>query len=344
MQKTMHRREFIKKLAAGMAAGWAYKCWPGAFSIAGNAVATPGLVIACLADPHLRDGDGRRPEALALARAVAEIRNLTPSPHLVLFAGDLAHDGNASALALGEEILSDLSTLVLAVRGEGDRSPGKGRAGWPFSDDGRFFYTCEEVNLLGLDTVWQDGPDGPGFALGESQQRWLGEILARLEPAAPLIVLSHAPLIPIYRPWGQWTVDSGPLLSHLSRFENVLYLHGHVHHSGGVCFQGQAAPGKTPPPLAGGGWGEGGISPCPEQTLAQSTPSPTLPHQGGGRENCAWGGLQHISLPATSWPLPSPLTGTPRKLTPGLGPRGCGWALLQPGGPHPQFRQVLWKA
>jgi Icc-related predicted phosphoesterase len=340
----MQRREFLKKLASGMAAGWAFHCWPRAFPVTGECVATPGLRIACLADPHLGDGNDQRPEARALARAVAEIRALTPSPHLVLFAGDLAHDGNPDALALGEEILSDLAMPVLAVRGEGDGSPLKDSAGRRIFKEGRFLYTYEGINFLGLDTVWQDGPHGPGFALGEAQQRWLAAVLAKLEPATPLVVLSHAPLVPIYRPWGQWTADSGPLLDRLSRFKNVLYVHGHVHHSGCASNNGEAIPAKTPPPLVGGGWREGEIFPSPGQGFAHSTPSPTLPHQGGGRKYSAWGGLNNISLPATSWPFPCALTGTPRKLRPGLGPRGCGWALLQPGSHIQQFRQVIWQA
>jgi hypothetical protein len=311
----MHRRGFIKMLAAGAAAGWAYQCWPGASPWPGEAAAaSPGLALACLADSHLKDGNDRRPEAQALARAVAEISSLAPAPHLALFAGDLAHDGNPGALALGQEILSDLSMPVLAVRGEGDGHPAPGGAGSPFFEAGRFFYTQAGVNLLGLDTVWQDGPGVPGFALGESQYRWLNGVLDRLSPAAPLVILSHAPLTPVYRPWGQWTRDSGPLLERLSRIEQVLFLHGHVHHWGGVAAHGGIFPGKT-----------------------------SLP-QAGEKENFAWGGLQLISLPATSWPLPSPLTGTPQQLRPGLGPRGCGWARVLTGGQTPQVRQVLWQA
>ena len=107
----------------------------------------------------------------------------------------------------------------------------RGAAGRQLFRGGRFFYTCQGVNLLGLDTVWQDEPHGPGFVLGEPQQRWLAEMLPRLDPAAPLIVLSHAPLAPIYRPWGQWTRDSGPWLDRLADFHNVTYVHGHVHHA-----------------------------------------------------------------------------------------------------------------
>ena len=293
----MNRRKFLKMLASGMATGWVSQCWPGASPIIGEAIAAPNLTIACLADPHLRDGNDQRPEAVSLAQAVAEIRACKPAPRLVLFAGDLAHDGNPRALALGEEILSELAMPVLGVRGEGDGIPSKGGAGGRFVDDGRFFYTYEGVNLLGLDTVWQDGPQGQGFALGEPQQRWLAQVLPRLNPAAPLVVLSHAPLTPIYRPWGQWTRDSGPLLDHLSHFENILFLHGHGHLS-----ESNVPNGK-----------------------ADRSPS-------------------HLSLPATSWPWPSPLAGTPRELRPGLGPRGCGWALLQAGGRQPRLCQVLWES
>ena len=237
-------------LAAGMAAGWAYKCWPEAWAVAGEPAAHPRLIIACLADAHLRDGSDQRPEARSLARAVAEIKALKPAPNLVLFAGDLAHDGDTGALALGREILAELPMPLLAVRGEGDGDLGCA-AGRPIFRDGRF-YTCNGVNLLGLDTTWQHEPHGPGFVLGGPQQHWLAEMLPRLDPAAPLIVLSHAPLAPIYRAWGQWTRDSGPWLDRLAGFHNVTLVHGHVHHAG--C---NSADGQTPPTLVGGGWGEG---------------------------------------------------------------------------------------
>jgi Icc protein len=308
----MQRREFIKKLASGMAAGWVYSCWPGAFPFSGEFLATPNLIIACLADPHLRDGNAQRPEAQAFARAVAEIRALSPTPHLVLFAGDLAHDGNPLALALGEEILSDLTMPVLGVRGEGDGHPGKGEAGGRLFSEGRFFYHYEGVNLLGLDTVRQDGPQGPGFALGEAQQRWLSAVLAKLEPATPLVVLSHAPLSPIYRPWGQWTRDSGPLLDRLSHFRNVLYVHGHVHHGDLLAEKNLNVPAL-----------DKGIFRKPKTVNRKPA---------------------HLALPATSWPYPVALEGTPRELRPGLGPRGCGWALLQQRDQIQQFRQVIWQA
>ncbi len=303
----MKRRDFIRNLGLGLAAGWATsRClWPGPAS-----ASQPAISLAFLADAHLPNSDPSRPEARALARAVTEIRFLKPTPNLVLFAGDLAHDGDPGALALGEEILSDLPMPVLAVRGEGDGRPKKGEAGWELFSHGRFVYVFEGINLLGLNTVWQDTPEGPAFALGETYRRWLDQVLSGLDPARPLVILSHAPLTPIFRPWGQWTVDSGPLINQLSGFHQVLCLHGHVHHCGSS---------------AGNDLGEEGLGHYRNPQPAKRKP------------------ITHLALPATSWPLPLALEGTPRKLRPGVGPRGCGWVLMNSGQPS-QVQHVLWQA
>jgi Icc-related predicted phosphoesterase len=304
----MNRRDFIGKLGKGLIAGWAaaHLSWPRC-----TAASTPAISLAFLADPHLIDGNDQRPEALSLARAVTEIKSQKPTPHLALVAGDLAHDGNPKALALGEEILSELPMPILAVRGEGDGCPVKGQAGWKTFSQGRFVYDCEGINLLGLDTGRQNTPTGPAFVLGETQHRWLARVLSRLDPAQPLVILSHAPLTSIFRPWGQWTVDSGPLIDRLSRFHQVLCFHGHVHHSGRPAGAGLGLENFCHPP-----------------TLKTANRKP----------------LAHLALPATSWPLPLPQQGTPKKLRPGLGPRGCGWALLNKCGQSLQLHQRLWEA
>ncbi|MGQ9689552.1 MAG: metallophosphoesterase family protein [Desulfobaccales bacterium] len=333
----MNRRKFIYHLGLGLAAGLAARrlAWP---SFA--AASTPVISLAFLADAHLKDGDPGRPETLALARAVAEIKALRPRPDVVLFAGDLAHQGNPQALALGEEILSELPLPVLAVRGEGDGRPQKAAAGWRLFQEGRFYCHLSGVNLLGLDTVGQDTPAGPAYALGEAQRRWLDDVLARLDPAQPLIILSHAPLIPLFRPWGQWTLDSGLLFRHLSRFENVLCCHGHVHQAGAVFVRPPAAADTTLSPQEGE---DGGISPAFGPSPVEFSPFPTLPPQGEGSIGSARRGVKIFGLPATSWPLPSPVTGTPSALRPGTGPQGCGWVWLSPANRAASLRQVLWQ-
>lgn len=292
----MNRREFLRDSALALTG--LLICGPlGATFPRG--IPDPPLRLALLADAHLRDGDEGRPEARRLAQAVAEIESLRPHPDLVLFAGDLAHHGHPGALGLGREILSALPVSLLAVRGEGDLSHGSPQVWETYFGKVPFFYEYRGVYFLGLNTSWQPAPSGPAFFLGEAQRRWLGQILPALSPEKPLVVLSHAPLPPIFRPWGQWTTDAAALTPLLGRFRQVVLLHGHVHH---LRIKGK----KT----------------------------------RGGHEVRDWDSLwpaasenrkleaENLSLPATAWPYPWALEGTPDELRPGLAPRGCGWLAL----------------
>jgi Icc protein len=341
----MNRREFLRLMGWGLAATWAAGrlAWPRA-ALAGS---DREVRLALLADAHLLDGDARRPEALALARAVAEIRGLSPAPDLVLFAGDLAHHCDLRALALGQEILSDLKAPLLMVMGEGDglpdeSGPWRRRFGEPrFSQSFPFNPPSKEseklwtssgksplnllpktenrkpktvIQVLGLHTSWCPGPAGPGFYVGESGRRWLARELARLDPATPLIILSHAPLARVFRPWQQWTADAPQVAALLAPFRQVLCVHGHVHLSG-VRGQGSGASSR---------W---------DYDLSTENRKPETENP-----------LCHHGLPATAWPRPLALMGTPAALHPGLGPRGCGWAQLSLGPASRQFQPRLWQA
>jgi hypothetical protein len=302
----MERREFLRRLTLGLAAGWVGgRWWWPASARAGP----PGLRLALLADAHLLDGDARRAPARALARAVAEIRSLRPAPDLVLFAGDLAHDGNPRALAMGREILTDLPGSLVAVRGEGD-----GAAAWIrlFGED-RFSRSYPGFHLLGLHTALTASPQGPVFEVGKEQRGWLAGELARLDPATPLVVLSHAPLDKIFRPWGQWTRDGSQVMGLLSRFPRVYCFHGHVHRAAD-SFQLAAFSHD----LMG-----------PDNLFLTENRKPQT---------------ENHPLPATAWPLPSPLQGTPAAPGPGLGPQGCGWGLASLGGESLEYHPQLWQA
>ena len=252
----MNRREFVKQVGLGLAAGWAVGrlAWP--FTAR---AADPEVRLALLADAHLKDGNDRRPEALALARAVAEIGKLSPPPELVLFAGDLAHRGRPDALDLGREILAGLPAPVWAVCGEGDHGP-RGNSAWVrrwgspwFSRPWRGFH------LLGLDTSLSPAAGGAVFEIGPVQRRWLARELSTLSPDTPLVILSHAPLARLFHPWQQWTGDAPEVARLLGQFSQVLYLHGHVHGVGignaGARGQGSGVSRKIPPipPLEKGG-------------------------------------------------------------------------------------------
>jgi 3',5'-cyclic-AMP phosphodiesterase len=292
----MERREFLRRLTFYLAAGWTWQ----EFSRPLPALAAEGQAIrlAFLADAHLKNGEAHRAEAQALARAVSEIKALHPAPHLVLFAGDLAHRGHPQALALGREILSDLPAPLAAVMGEGDAG-----ASWQrFFGAPRWSRPYQDLQIFGLHTSWRPGPGGPVFYLGGSQRRWLAEELSRLDPLTPLILLSHAPLARQYLPWQQWTVDAPRLAPLLARFRRVYCFHGHVHSAG------SRGPGPG---------------------LIKISPG--------------WPSRLHQGLPATAWPLPLPLQGTPAILRPGLGPAGCGWSLVSLGSSSWDCQPQVWQ-
>jgi len=300
----MKRREFLRRLGSSLAAGWAGSRWgwPGG-AAAGSA---RPRCLALLGDAHLRDGNASSNEARALSRAVAEIRSLQPAPDLALFAGDLAHDGNPRALALGREILAGLPGPLAAVRGEGD-GPGEGSHNWQrLFGEARFSRGYGAFHLLGLDTALTPSQPGPVFQVGDEQRDWLARELARLDPRTPLVVLSHAPLREIFRPWRQWTQDGPEVLRLLSRFAQVYCFHGHVH-GGAASYDLKQF----------------------NNSLTTQNPKPKT---------------QNHPLPATSWPLPSPLQGTPAAPRPGLGPQGCGWALATLGSNSLEYQPQWWQA
>jgi 3',5'-cyclic-AMP phosphodiesterase len=278
----------------GLGAGWVARrlSWPRPAW-----AALPPLRLALLADAHLKSGDECSLEAKALARAVAEIN--TRSPDLVLFAGDLAHRGRPDALDLGRAILADLDSPLWAVRGEADRgrsgdAPWIRRFGEPW-----FLQTYQGVHFLGVDTVLRPSHQGSAFEIGAAQHRWLADTLSALAPATPLVIVSHAPLTRLFYPWQQWTTDSVELVPHLSRFRQVLCLHGHGH---GVGIRGQRAGVSDPP------------------------------------------AIPHLALPATAWPRPQAVQGTPAVARPGLSPTGCGWVLATLAPQSVDFSPQLWRA
>lgn len=361
----MDRRDFIRQMGLGLVAGWAFGrlSWPWQAK-----AGAPQLRLALLADAHLKTGADHYPEAQALARAVSEINALTPPPDLVLFAGDLAHKGRPDALDLGRKILSDLSSPLWAVRGEGDlgrngTAPWDRRFGPP-----RFFRTYQGVHFLGLDTAWHDTPHGSAFEMGPAQRQWLATELAALDSATPLVIVSHAPLARLYLPWQQWTQDAPKIAPLLTRFRQVLCLHGHTHAA-------EFDAGVAPAALKSQGSGLRGNPLTPalakgailvRQLFAQEGYSESPPLQTGDLGGFAgtlinynkfqsyeWGAENrqpktgnpfHISLPATAWPHPQAVQGTPAVVRPGRGPHGCGWTLITLSHLTARLQPHLWQA
>ena len=151
----MDRREFVKQVGLGLAAGWAV----GRLSWPFNAwAAGPELRLALLADAHLKDGNDRRPEALALARAVAEIRGLSPPPDSGALRRRPGPPGPARRPGFGPgNPRGPARALLGGAGGRGSRPGGKSawvrRWGEPWFS--RSYRGCQ---VMGLDTAWRRTP------------------------------------------------------------------------------------------------------------------------------------------------------------------------------------------
>ncbi|MFI5330931.1 MAG: metallophosphoesterase family protein, partial [Desulfobaccales bacterium] len=171
------------------------------------------------------------------------------------------------------------------------------------------------LQILGLHTAWCPGPGGPLFRVGAPGRRWLARELGRLNPEVPLLLVSHAPLDPVFRPWQQWTLDGPEVLAQLSRFRQVLCLHGHTHHA--------VASSQWPEVSKDRDFGEVFLTENRKPKTAN---------------------LLHLSLPATAWPQPQAVQGTPARLGPGIGPNGCGWTLLAAEAGSFKLQPQVWEA
>ena len=117
------RRQFLKQLSLGMAAGVVGlpMSADSLFAMPSHNPAAEVLRIALLADSHLPNGNHETSGARNLMGAVAQINALTPPVDLVLLAGDLTDHGDTETLRLGREILSSLQAPFWLVPGERDR-------------------------------------------------------------------------------------------------------------------------------------------------------------------------------------------------------------------------------
>ena len=91
----------------------------------------------------------------------------------------------------------------------------------------RLHYTFDHkgVHFIVLDNTSQPAP-----VLGEEQLAWLKNDLAGRTPDAPIVVLTHRPLFPLYPQWDWATRDGEAAIALLMPFRNVTVFYGHIHH------------------------------------------------------------------------------------------------------------------
>jgi len=248
------RRTFINKaILAGTAAGAASVGWFPLINTIDLAFGQQAAFkFAWLSDNHLYPKNVNTRFVEKTVRAVKEIKAMNPPADFLIFGGDLAQLGDPVELALGGDILKELTIRKVFIPGEHDWyldlgakwEQMFGKSPWSFDHKGARF--------IGLNTVGQ-APDywsakkmtpkermghmatldgsvaGPWAGVGEPQRRWLDQALSNWPKTQPVVVFTHTPLYEYYPPWNFWTRDWREVNEILKPFGNVTNIHGHTH-------------------------------------------------------------------------------------------------------------------
>jgi 3',5'-cyclic-AMP phosphodiesterase len=273
------RRQFLKQLSLGMAAGAVGLPMPTKSSgaVPSHDSGAEVLRVALLADSHLPDGNPETSAARQLMAAVAQINAHTPPMDVVLLAGDLTDHGDIESLLLGRAILSSLQAPYWLIPGERDSLTAPTSPWDDIFGYSTFSFLLKGVHFCGFDTTVIDPSTGRRFFQFRMQQyRWLSKELIHSSPETPLLILSHAPLYRLFQPWQWWTEQAESLHDLLLSRVKVYLLHGHVHQNialgqGNLIFQG----------LRSTAW--------PQPDVRMGFQSPQLSTFGvGNRMGCGW--------------------------------------------------------
>jgi Icc protein len=265
------RRGFMKCLAwAGSGLVWALEggvLRSRALADEDAARLAPGAFrFVQISDTHVGFHGEANPDALAsFGQAIDRIREVAPSPALLLHTGDVSHAQKAGAFDLVAERLKEVRAgATFFTPGEHDVFVDGGKAflerfGAGSSGQGWRSFDLAGVHFTGLVNVLAYKGEGLGV-LGADQLAWLRADLARVSDSTPVVVYAHVPLWSVYPPWGWTTSDAAEALALVRRFGSVTVLNGHIHQilqkvEGHVSFHTaastafpQPAPGSAPAP------------------------------------------------------------------------------------------------
>jgi 3',5'-cyclic AMP phosphodiesterase CpdA len=168
----------------------------------------------------------------SFGKAIATVNALEQQPDFVVFTGDLTQttdDPKVRRRRLTEfrDIAAGLKvSKVYYFAGEHDASLDRGEA-YQEIIGGPMYYTFEHdgIHFIVLDNISDPAP-----VLGTKQIEWLKADLARQQPDAPIVVLTHRPLFPLYPQWDWATRDGMQAIDLLMPFKNVSVFYGHIHH------------------------------------------------------------------------------------------------------------------
>jgi hypothetical protein len=184
-----------------------------------------------LSDTHWGFQGPPNPQAdVTLERAVATINATDARPDFVVFTGDLTHTTDDPAVRRERmkrfrDIVSKLKVAdVRFLPGEHDAAPDRGEAYRELFGEPTYAFEHGGVSFVALDNV-----SLPGGALGDAQIAWLGAQLARIPPGAPLVVLAHRPLFPLFPDWEWATRDGARAIELFAQRDATTVFYGHIH-------------------------------------------------------------------------------------------------------------------
>jgi len=229
----IHRREFLRLLAAGggavFASGLAGRA--GAEYGSGTGGAGKDFYFVQLSDTHWGFKGAPNPDAAnTLRNAVAAVNALETQPDFVVFTGDLTHttdDPQERRRRLTEfrEIVSALKAKhVRFMPGEHDASLDNGAVYKEVFGETHYTFDHKGVHFIVLDNV-----SDSGARIGEAQLAWLKTDLSRLRQDAPIVVFTHRPLFDLAPQWDWATRDGAEAIDLLMPFANVTVFYGHIH-------------------------------------------------------------------------------------------------------------------
>ena len=227
----MDRRNFLNLAAVGGGAVFVAGL-PGCANLgASDKTANANFYFVQLSDIHWGYKGPDNPDAaVTLGKAVATVNALDVQPDFIVFTGDLTHttdDATERRRRMTEfkRIVADLKVRdVRFMPGEHDASLDRGAA---FMEHfGATHYTFDH---RGVHFVVVDNVSDPGAKIGDEQLAWLAADLAKLDKAAPIVVLTHRPLFDLAPKWDWATRDGAKALQLLMPFQNVTVFYGHIH-------------------------------------------------------------------------------------------------------------------
>jgi Icc protein len=204
---------------------------------------------AIISDAHLYSMDNHKFDQ-QLIDAVAKVNAMNPKPDFVLFGGDVAQNGTEDQLVKGSEILSKLEVPMKIIPGEHDWYLDMGAAWRGLFGDENWSFDHKGVHFVGLNSIlvedfWTgaglsdlermtvmemlESPIPGPWGVHERQLEWLKKDVAGLAPSTPIVVFTHSPLWDYYPRWNFQTSDAPEIREILSKFDNVMSYHGHVH-------------------------------------------------------------------------------------------------------------------